>query len=307
MKKNYLILTLAAACCLIATSCHRGPKPDENGFYTAESGLMYKFIEENKEAKIVQMDDLLEGEMVIYFEGDTLFNNIGHPDVFTRVEDDWFQGGHNEAFLMMHEGDHAIFGISADSVAMFLEPSQMPKGYLPNQNMRVFYDVHLTHILTKEDIAKRESDYMAEMSKKQSEEADIIAKYVAEKNITVKPNESGLYVIVNKKGTGKKAVAGSKVSVFYAGRLLNGKLFDTNIESVAKEAGRQGGHFQPFAFTLGQRMVIPGWDKGLVGLNKGSKATLIIPSNLAYGPSGAGNEIPPYSPLVFDVEVVAVD
>lgn len=306
MKKNYIFFAMAATMMIFA-ACNHGPKPDENGFYTAESGLMYKFIEENKDAKIVQMDDLLEGEMIVYFEGDTLFSNVGHPDIFTRVEDDWFEGGHNEAFLMMHEGDHAVFGISADSVAKFLEPSQMPKGYLPNQNMRVYYDIHLTHILTKEDIAKREADYMAEMTKKQAEESDIIAKYVADNNIKVNPTESGLYVVVNKKGTGKKATKGSKVSVYYAGRLLNGKLFDTNIESVAKEAGRQGGHFQPFAFTLGQRSVIPGWEEGLMGLNKGSKATLIIPSNLAYGPTGAGNDIPPYSPLVFDVEVVAVD
>ena len=296
-----------AATMMIFAACNRGPKPDKDGFYTAESGLMYKFIEENKDAQIVKMDDLLEGEMSIVFDGDTLFSNIGHPDIFTRVEDDWFQGGHNEAFLMMHEGDHAVFGISADSIAKFLEATQMPKGYKPNQNMRIYYDVHLTHILNKEDIAKREADYMAEMNKKQEAEEELIKQYVADNNIKVKPNENGMYVIVKKPGVGKKAEKGSTVSVYYAGRLLNGKLFDTNMESVAKEEGRQGGHFQPFAFTLGQRSVITGWEEGIAGLRKGAKATLIIPSNLAYGATGAGNDIPPYSPLVFDVEVVSVN
>lgn len=306
MKKTYILFAMAATMMVFA-ACNRGPKPDKDGFYTAESGLMYKFIEQNEDAQIVEMDDLLEGEMAIVFEGDTLFSNFGHPDIITRVEDDWFQGGHNEAFLMMHEGDHAVFGISADSVAKFLEATQMPQGYKPNQNMRIYYDIHLTHILTKEDIAKREAEYMAEMNKKQEAEAELIKQYVADNKISVKPTESGMYVIVKKPGVGKKAENGSTVSVFYAGRLLNGKLFDTNIESVAKEAGRQGGHFQPFAFTLGQRSVIRGWEEGIAGLRKGAKATLIIPSNMAYGASGAGSDIPPYSPLVFDVEVVSVN
>lgn len=306
MKKTYILFAMAATMMVFA-ACNRGPKPDKDGFYTAESGLMYKFIEQNEDAQIVEMDDLLEGEMAIVFEGDTLFSNFGHPDIITRVEDDWFQGGHNEAFLMMHEGDHAVFGISADSVAKFLEATQMPQGYKPNQNMRIYYDIHLTHILTKEDIAKREAEYMAEMNKKQEAEAELIKQYVADNKISVKPSESGMYVIVKKPGVGKKAENGSTVSVFYAGRLLNGKLFDTNIESVAKEAGRQGGHFQPFAFTLGQRSVIRGWEEGIAGLRKGAKATLIIPSNMAYGASGAGSDIPPYSPLVFDVEVVSVN
>lgn len=306
MKKTYILFAMAATMMIFA-ACNRGPKPDKDGFYTAESGLMYKFIEKHEDAQIVEMDDLLEGEMAIVFEGDTLFSNFGHPDIMTRVEDDWFQGGHNEAFLMMHEGDHAVFGISADSIAKFLEPTQMPQGYKPNQNMRIYYDVHLTHILNKEDIAKREAEYMAEMNKKQEAEEELIKQYVADNNIKVKPTESGMYVIVKKPGVGKKAENGSTVSVYYAGRLLNGKLFDTNIESVAKEAGRQGGHFQPFAFTLGQRSVIKGWEEGIAGLRKGAKATLVIPSSMAYGASGAGNDIPPYSPLVFDVEVVSVN
>lgn len=306
MKQKYAMIALAAAATLtLLPGCKQ--KTDENGFYTAESGLKYKFIEKNKDAQLVQMDDLLEGEMAIYFGDDTIFSNIGHPDVFTRVEDDWFQGGHNEAFLMMHEGDHAVFGISADSIANFLEASQMPQGFVKGQDMRIYYDVHLTHILTKEDIAKREAEYMAEMDNRKVNEHSIIEQYVADNQITAKPSADGLYVVVTKRGTGKKAVNGSTVSVKYAGRLLDGKLFDTNIEEVAASAGRRGGHFQPFAFTLGQHSVIPGWEEGILGLQQGSKAQLIIPSALAYGPSGAGNEIPPYSPLVFDVEIVAVN
>ena len=213
MKKNYILIPLAVAAVAFFAGCKS--KTDKDGFYTAESGLKYKFIEKtkDKDAPIVKMDDLLEGELAIVFEGDTLFSNFGHPDVMTRVEDDWFQGGHNEAFLMMHEGDHAVFGISADSIAKFLEASQMPKGYRPNSDMRIYYDVHLSHILTKEDIAKREAEYMSEMEKKKTNEKTFIDQYVTDHNITVKPRENGMYVVVNKKGSGKKAVSGSMLAV----------------------------------------------------------------------------------------------
>jgi len=59
-------------------------------------------------------------------------------------------------------------------------------------------------------------------------------------------------------------------------------------------------------FTLGQGQVIAGWDEGISLMNAGGKATLIIPSKLAYGERGAGNDIPANSPLVFDVELISV-
>lgn len=306
MKKSIIILGMAVVLMIVATSCKN--KKDANGFYTAESGLLYKFIEEHKDAKLVQMDDVLEGEILARFENDTLGGNIGHPDIFARVTDDWFPGGINEALLMMHEGDKAVFGISADSVAKYMEPSQMPQSYKAGEGMRYYYEINLTHILSKEDIAKREADYIAEMEQHKAEEQQLIDKYVADNKIITKPNENGLYVVVKKNGTGKKSAKGSTISVNYAGYLLNGKLFDTNIESIAKaNGGPDNGHFQPFALTLGHGMVIAGWEEGLLGLNKGSKVQLIIPSSMAYGANGAGPNIPPYSPLVFDVEVLAVN
>ena len=61
---------------------------------------------------------------------------------------------------------------------------------------------------------------------------------------------------------------------------------------------------QPIEFSLGVGQVIPGWDEGIALLNKGAKATLIIPSDLAYGAAGAGGVIPPNATLKFEVELV---
>ena len=56
----------------------------------------------------------------------------------------------------------------------------------------------------------------------------------------------------------------------------------------------------------GSFKVIPGWDEGIAMMNVGGKATLVIPSKLGYGDRGQGSDIPPFSPLVFDVELVSV-
>jgi len=78
----------------------------------------------------------------------------------------------------------------------------------------------------------------------------------------------------------------------------------------SSETGEKGKQFdtsrgrEPFAFQIGQGRVIPGWDNGLLGLCKGAKATLLIPPEEGYGPSGAGDAIPGGATLLFDVEVI---
>jgi peptidylprolyl isomerase len=94
-------------------------------------------------------------------------------------------------------------------------------------------------------------------------------------------------------GTGAVAKKGSNLTVNYVGVLYKGgKEFDSSWKRS-----------QTFPFVLGQGSVIPGWDQGLVGMKVGGRRELIIPSSLAYGPSGSGG-IPPNSPLVFVVDLL---
>ncbi|MGA3210016.1 MAG: FKBP-type peptidyl-prolyl cis-trans isomerase [Terriglobales bacterium] len=106
---------------------------------------------------------------------------------------------------------------------------------------------------------------------------------------------SGLQYWDIKVGTGPEATAGKTVSVHYTGWLTNGKKFDSSLDS-----GR------PFNFELGAGRVIKGWDEGVAGMKVGGKRQLRIPSDLAYGPKGVPNVIPPNSILVFDVELLGV-
>jgi FKBP-type peptidyl-prolyl cis-trans isomerase len=95
------------------------------------------------------------------------------------------------------------------------------------------------------------------------------------------------------------AKTGDTVSMNYTGRLQNGTVFDSNVDPKFK-------HVEPFTFTLGAGQVIPGWDKGIVGMKVGEKKTLVIPPEDAYGSAGAGGVIPPNATLIFDVELLAI-
>ena len=107
--------------------------------------------------------------------------------------------------------------------------------------------------------------------------------------------ESGLKYIMIKKGDGPKPKLGQTVSVHYAGYLTNGQKFDSSYDRN-----------QPIEFPIGTGRVIKGWDEGIMLLNVGSKAKLIIPPDLGYGARGAGGVIPPNATLIFDVELLEV-
>jgi FKBP-type peptidyl-prolyl cis-trans isomerase len=110
----------------------------------------------------------------------------------------------------------------------------------------------------------------------------------------VKVTASGLQYQVISSGNGKAPMATDSVTVHYTGKLLDGTVFDS---SVARG--------EPATFSLGQ--VIPGWTEGLQLMHEGDKWILFIPSELGWGERGSGSQIPPYSVVIFEVELIKVN
>ena len=207
--------------------------------------------------------------------------------------------------------DEAIASMKKGSKATVVVPSAMGFGEQGKKDMSgqdiitpyspVVYDIEVLDLKTKAEndkaIKEEESAKKKAAAEAVSKEPSLIQQYIKDNKITVKPTANGLYYIEKVAGKGPKAKAGDKVKVHYTGKLLNGKVFDSSLtrKPVA-----------PFEFTIGQGQVIPGWDEGISMMSAGGKATLIIPSKLGYGERGAGADIPAYSPLVFDVELISI-
>jgi len=121
-------------------------------------------------------------------------------------------------------------------------------------------------------------------------EKDARDKYINDHNITTVPTYSGLYYIETLAGTGEKVTGGRIITVNYVGKFLDGNVFDSGTG---------------FEFMVNIGNVIAGWDEAVLYMRDGGKATLIIPSDLAYGPYG-NSAIPGYTTLVFDIEITNV-
>src|SRR5690606_16448911 len=136
----------------------------------------------------------------------------------------------------------------------------------------------------------------------------VLDKYIADQKLKPETTASGLKYIITKASKKAKPVSGDTIWVNYTGRTIDGKVFDSSIEEEAKKAGLEqpGRTYEPISFVLGEGQVVRGWDEGLALLNEGSQAKFLIPSDLAYGPRGAGEDIKPFSSLIFDVELVKV-
>lgn len=120
---------------------------------------------------------------------------------------------------------------------------------------------------------------------------DFLAENAKKDGVVVLP--SGLQYTVLTEGTGAQPKATDQVKCHYEGHLIDGTVFDSSYQRG-----------EPAVFPLNG--VIAGWTEGVQLMKEGAKYRFFIPYNLAYGERGAGNSIPPYAALVFDVELIKV-
>lgn len=160
---------------------------------------------------------------------------------------------------------------------------------------RLAVDQQEAQTLVNQYLQAAEARKHAEMSKKGAQNKLDGEKFLEanSKKAEVKTLPSGLQYTVLNEGSGKKPKATDNVKCHYEGMLIDGTVFDSSY--------RRG---EPAVFPLNG--VIAGWTEGLQLMSEGAKYRFFIPFNLAYGENGAGNLIPPYAALIFDVELLQV-
>jgi FKBP-type peptidyl-prolyl cis-trans isomerase len=255
------------------------------------TGLSYVMHKSNKGPKL-KLDDVVTLNLKYITSKDSIvFDSwkMGKP-IQLKIAKSSFKGDLMDGLTLLAVGDSASFLINADS--LFTKTFGAPRPAFIDSSSFLSFTVKV--ISTTTDAALKAEELKAEKENAMKEN-EVIAKYIADKQMTPSKSSSGLMYVISEPGTGEQAQAGKTVKVHYTGRLLDGTKFDSSLDRN-----------EPIEFKLGQGMVIKGWDEGIALLKVGGKALLIIPSDLAYGSRGAGGVIPPFSPLTFEVELVSV-
>jgi FKBP-type peptidyl-prolyl cis-trans isomerase FkpA len=279
MKYKITLALFAAAAML--TSC--------NKMETTESGAEYKIITHEEGSRMVAAGDILllnlrlaseKSDSVIMESYST--NNPRYIPADEPVLKD--------VFALLSKGDSVEILVNADTLFAKSFGQEKPKFFAEGEKVR-FY-VTLVDVFNQQEMQQKQQQQMSEFMMKDS----MAVQQFLSAAQGVQTTASGLKYIVVKKTTGKQAAKGNKVSMLYKGTLLNGEVFDQNMD----------GSHPPFEFTLGLGQVIPGWDEAVSLMKEGEEYKLVIPWRLAYGERGAG-PIPPFSSLVFDVKLVKVN
>jgi FKBP-type peptidyl-prolyl cis-trans isomerase FkpA len=214
-----------------------------------------------------------------------------------------FHASLEEGIAMMAAGDSASFLVSADSLYLKAFKLKALPHFIKNGSDLKFY----IKLVKFESPAQLKDEQMAkiekrreEMAKMQHSEADSIRKFLAKNNIIAKPlMVDSIYILERTGIPGKSVNDGDSILVKYTGMLLDGTVFDQS----NKGDGGPGTYKLLYKHNA---QLIHGWIDVLGSMHEGEKVKFLLPSSMAYGPFGAGKQIPPYTSLIFEIEILKV-
>ncbi len=278
MKKLSFIATLCMVAAVILSSC--GDKKYK-GYKQADNGVWYKVVEKGTGTTTPQVGDFIY-IVASYTSSNDSIPAFEEKEMTDVMHEHAFAGDIYDAYSIMHEGDKMEFVIKADSfyMAMGATAENLKELGITEEDV-MYFTIKMTKIKT--------------VAQFEAEEAEALKAYVTNNNVTVEPTESGLYYMETQAGKGELATEGKTITMNYVGKFLDGTTFDSSIDRG-----------EPMTFVLGQQPFIPGFEEAVRMMNAGCKATVIMPSSIAYGPSNPYSPIPPFTTLVFDLEMISI-
>ncbi len=279
---NLLLFFMAVALTFASCSEHRG-------FKKTSDGLFYKFHEKGDDTTTVKEGMILNLIMQYSINDSVLFNSSEIPQEFLLpVNPPTYKGDLYTALTMMKPGDSATFITSADS--FFIKTIRLPQ--VPDSafiGKDIYFNIRLLSAKTQEQM---EQERRVEMEKLKEQELSSLSNYISSNKITVAPLPSGLYYMETKKGNNQKPKAGDYGKIHFKVSTIDGKTLYSTYD--------QG---QPMMWEAGKDFDNQGVTEALNLMSKGSKASIIVPSAIAFGEQGRGQMIPPYTTLLYDLEL----
>ena len=245
-------------------------------------------------------------------------------------------GTNGSQFFITHkptpwlDGIHSVFGEVVEGMDVVDSIANVPVGAgnkpVEPVKMNTIEIIRNGKEARKFDAVKVMTDYFAgeeeRLAKIEEEKAEKLAEVqkiktefateIESQKTKAKSLPSGLKILTLESGSGEKPKVGQKVNVMYAGYLMDGTLFDSNYEEVARKYGvfdekrLQGGGYMPIPMEYSpESRLIAGFREGLMTMKVGDKVRLFIPSHLGYGAQGGG-PIPANADLVFDLEITGI-
>ena len=256
------------------------------------TGLHYQFFKKNNSHRKAKTGDIIFYQLILANSKDSVVldtkKEFGEQQI--TVSKSTFKGDLMEGLNLVHIDDSVLFLIPVDS----LYKNNLPYFAQPNSYMKFYIKINNVQSEAEFNLSQ------AEAKQRSLDFDDSLLHIYLNRNFCV-PDKlpCGVYVQTknkNEKLLGKAIETGDTISVNYTGELINHHIFDSNVDKAFN-------HVEPFRFVVGKGEVIKGWDEAFKTLRYGSKATLFIPSVMAYGKNQVGT-IPANSILIFTVEVL---
>ena len=264
----------------------------ENVFLKTANGIEYKIVKASKSKRTPNVGDVMYMNMSYRTErtDSLLFASSDLGEEFRmRLAAPSDKGCIEEALMLLHEGDSAV--IKVDAIKFFVK--SQGKASIPafiKKGDRLVFNVRMKKIVSGLDYANANKDMY---QKRIDEENSLINRFLINMNYPLKKTDSGLHILTINKGAGKKPSVGSSVKIDYTAAFIDGSVFDSTLERS-----------EPFSFVTGKKEVIVGLEEAVMNMQVGDHCLVIIPFRLAYGDQKYGNVIPPFSTLVFEIELL---
>ncbi|HEY5407644.1 MAG TPA: FKBP-type peptidyl-prolyl cis-trans isomerase [Ginsengibacter sp.] len=295
---NKLIGFAAMAILLFAVGCK-----DQNFKKTKKMGIEYRASGGSGDP--VKYGNSIKFQVSQYYNDSLMASPFDTVAQVIEIDSAKLGPDYTEIFTSAKNGDSVFTRMATDSLA---KSGPLPPFAKKGPGQYFAYHFKILDIVTDPaKVAAIRNQSMESMKKidsistlkQKGVDDSILTAYLTKNNIKATKTAMGTYVEIIDPGTGDSINSGKAITVDYRGKTLEGKEFDSSYDSAGKSV-------KPYTFVIGQRGAIEGWSDGLVYFKKGGKGKLFIPSYLAYGSRGAGADIKPNTPLMFDVSIVDV-